>query len=336
MTIREEYELLEKSMLSPRAAFAADSRGRAIFEPKCDIRTDFCRDRDRIIHSKSFRRLKQKTQVFISPEGDHFRTRLTHTLEVSQIARTIARAMRLNEDLTEAVALGHDLGHTPFGHAGERALNGIMPNGFRHYEQSVRVVECIEKNHNGLNLTYETIDGIGCHTNITAATLEGNIVRFADRIAYINHDIEDAVTAGVFDESVLPKDISSVLGHGKSERITTLIRSVIGNSVDKIQFDDEVGSAFDELTDYMYKNVYLGGSAAVNEEKKVKGMIELLFAHYVDKPDDMPRFYRETAQTESLERAVCDYISGMSDDYAMREFDKLFIPKPWSFADSGK
>ena len=333
MNIRERQELSEREVLSKYAMFSADSRGRARCEPECEVRTVFCRDRDRILHSKAFRRLKQKTQVFISPEGDHYRTRLTHTIEVSQIARTIARAMRLNEDLTEAIAVGHDLGHTPFGHAGERALDRLVSSGFRHYEQSVRVVERIEKDHKGLNLTYETLDGIRSHTTGNeAGTLEGRIVRFADRIAYLNHDVEDAVTAGVFSESMLPKEITGVLGSGKSKRITTLINSLIENSSGyELCYDERVKEAHDALYEYMYKNVYLNTESDVkSEEYKVYDLIALLFGYYTENPERMPDFYRDTAEQESVEQAAVDYISGMSDAYATHCFKTLFIPKPWA------
>lgn len=333
MTIRERYELLEKEILSKNASLASDSKGRKKYEDEGDIRTAFCRDRDRIIHSKSFRRLKQKTQVFISPEGDHYRTRLTHTLEVSQIARTIARALRLNEDLTEAIAMGHDLGHTPFGHAGERALDELCSFGFKHYEQSVRVVELIEKDHQGLNLTYETIDGILNHTTgQLPSTYEGQVVRISDRIAYLNHDIEDAITANVFCESLLPKSITDVLGNGKSKRITTLIDSLLENSTDnELRFGSEVGEAYDELHRYMFENIYLNTESDVkNEEHKVYDLISLLFGYYTKNFQAMPEFYVFTAELESIERAVVDYVSGMSDAYATRCFESLFIPKPFA------
>lgn len=333
MTIRERREEIEKETLSPYAMLVMYSRGRARAEQECDIRTAFCRDRDRIIHCKSFRRLKQKTQVFLSPEGDHYRTRLTHTLEVSQIARTIARALFLNEDLTEAIAMGHDLGHTPFGHAGERALDRLASFGFRHYEQSVRVVEKIEKDHKGLNLTYETIDGIRNHTSgCFAETLEGQIVRHADRIAYLNHDIEDAVTAGVFREDMLPKEIVDLLGSGKSPRITTLIESLLNNSKDgKLAFGEEVQKAYDRLHDFMFERVYLNTDSDVkSEERKVYDLIAVLFEYYVKHPMEMPEFYRITAGTESAERAAVDYISGMSDAYATHCFEDLFVPRPWA------
>ncbi|MCL1830584.1 MAG: deoxyguanosinetriphosphate triphosphohydrolase [Oscillospiraceae bacterium] len=333
MTIRERYELIEKEILSPAAMLAINSKGRKVEEDECDVRTVFCRDRDRILHSKAFRRLKQKTQVFISPEGDHYRTRLTHTLEVSQIARTLARAFRLNEDLTEAIALGHDLGHTPFGHAGERVLDQLCSFGFRHYEQSVRVVEFIEKDHKGLNLTYETIDGIGNHTTgKQPETMEGKIVRIADRIAFLNHDIEDAITASVFSESLLPETITDVLGIGKSERITTAIDSLLRHSTEQeLSLGKEVQQAYDELYRYMFDNVYLNTATEIkSEEHKVQELISILFDYYIKNYTAMPEFYRYTAENESPERAVVDYISGMSDAYATYCFETLFIPKPFA------
>lgn len=333
MTIRDRQQQLEIDTLSDSAALAANSRGRKQPETECDIRTVFCRDRDRILHSKAFRRLKQKTQVFLSPQGDHYRTRLTHTLEVSQIARTLARAMRLNEDLTEAIALGHDLGHTPFGHAGERALDQVVRFGFRHYEQSIRVVEMIEKEHRGLNLTYETLDGILNHTRGRLPdTVEGRIVRLADRIAYINHDIEDAVSAGVLSEEMLPRSATEVLGTGKSRRITTLINSLLEYSEgDRLEYSPEVSQAYDELYDFMFENIYVNTESNVkSEEYKVYDLIAILFEHFTKNSDQMPEFYRFTAERESVERAAADYISGMSDAYATRCFELLFIPKSWT------
>jgi len=333
LKLRERQQELEMKILSEYASKSADSKGRRIKEAECDVRTPYSRDRDRIIHCNSFRRLKEKTQVFISPEGDHYRTRLTHTLEASQIARTISRALRLNEDLTEAIALGHDLGHTPFGHAGERALDTITSFGFRHYEQSVRVVEKIERGHKGLNLCYETINGIKCHTKgPEAETMEGRVVKLSDKIAYINHDIEDAITAGVFSESMIPTDVSDILGSGKSKRITTLIDSLIENTrEDNLMFGDEVRYAFKKLHRFMFDEVYLNTESSVkNEEKKVIRLISALFEYYMKFPESMPELYLLTAETESVERAVVDYISGMSDDYATHCFENLFIPKPWS------
>ena len=332
MDFREKQEQLEKEILSPYAALACESRGRAKDEPKCDIRTDFARDRDRILHSKSFRRLKQKTQVFLSPLGDHYRTRMTHTLEVTQIARTISRALRLNEDLTEAIGLGHDIGHTPYGHAGERALNALNPNGFKHYLQSVRVCEKLEKNRKGLNLTYETLNGMVCHTEgPKAATLEGQVVRFADRIAFLNHDFEDSVSAGAVTEDMLPARVRSHLGTGKSQRITTLITSLIENFHDGIlAMDEATDAAFREFNDFMYETIYLNlDGKPKEEEKKVYGIVESLFDYYHNNPDAMPPFYVEIAFSEGVDRAVTDYISGMSDEFATRTYTDLFIPKSW-------
>ncbi|MEA4911228.1 MAG: deoxyguanosinetriphosphate triphosphohydrolase [Oscillospiraceae bacterium] len=332
MTPRERTEQNEKLILCEYACFSADSRGRKCPEEKCDIRTDFCRDRDRILHSKSFRRLKQKTQVFLSPEGDHYRTRMTHTLEVSQIARTLARAVRLNEDLTEAIAMGHDLGHTPFGHAGERALNELCTGGFNHYEQSVRVVEVLERDHKGLNLTYETIDGIERHTKgAWAQTLEGRAVRHADRIAFLNHDVEDAETAGVLSESDLPKIVTEVLGGNKSARITTLLSDLIGNFDGDFHFTDDIEEAYDALYRFMFENIYLNTTGAVKrEEQRATTLIKTLWEYYLGNPDAMPEFYIEVACKEGTERAVTDYISGMSDAYAVYCFKEQFIPKSWS------
>ncbi len=330
MTSREYYEELEKKVLSPKACLVVNSKGRKTEEEPCTLRTDFCRDRDRIIHSKAFRRLKTKTQVFLAPEGDHFRTRLTHTLEVSQIARTIARALRLNEDLTEAIAMGHDLGHTPFGHAGERALNDLNPNGFAHYKQSVRVMSLLEKFPGGLNVTAEVEDGILNHTKGEFPyTHEGRIVRYSDRIAYINHDIEDCITAGLLSEERLPKEIRAVLGNSKSERITTLLTDMLNNSSDVPGFSPEVEQAFNELHSFMFQNIYIGSIAKV-EEKKVSHFIYELYRYYHDNPDVMPEMYQKIYELEGIDVAVTDYISGMSDSFAASEFENIYIPRRWS------
>ena len=327
--IRERLLAAEKANLSPRAQLAADTKGRQRPEEECTMRTCYQKDRDKILHCKSFRRLKQKTQVFISPEGDHYRTRLTHTLEVMQIARTISRALRLNEDLTEAIAMGHDLGHTPFGHAGERALQALNPGGFTHYEQGARVVEYLERNLQGLNLTAEVIDGIRNHTKGPwPSTLEGKVVRYADRIAYINHDIEDAVTGGILCESDLPADCTAHLGHSKSERITSLITSMVENSAEDIAMDRQTAHYFEKLHSFMYRNVYTE-SAAKMEEKKVDKLIAELYAYYSKNPDKMPEMYQKIAVTEGTDRAVTDYIQGMSDDFASHTFENIFIPKAW-------
>lgn len=334
MSIREKSEQLEFFYLAPYAAFSSRSRGRARSEPPvdpaCDLRTDYQRDRDRVIHCKSFRRLKHKTQVFLSPEGDHYRTRLTHTLEVSQIARTIAKAMRLNEDLTEAIAMAHDLGHTPFGHAGERALNTLLPGGFRHYEQSVRVVSKLEKDGEGLNLTHEVLDGIRCHTvGQEAETLEGKIIRYADRIAYMNHDIDDAIRAGMMEETMIPEPIRRVLGGSKSERITTLVCSVVQNSTPRqIRMDDEVFAAYQALHRFMYDAVY-SNDYAKSEEKKVPHIIESLWKHF-RKPENLPPSLVKIGEQEGFDVAAADYVSGMTDHYAVEVYQELFIPKGWN------
>ena len=326
LSIREETQRIERETLSPYAALSENTRGRVRETAACAIRTPYQRDRDRVIHCKAFRRLKHKTQVFLSPEGDHYRTRLTHTLEVSQIARTIARALRLNEDLTEAVALGHDLGHTPFGHAGERALNTLMPGGFRHYEQSVRVVERLENDGRGLNLTFEVRDGIRCHTaGREAVTMEGRIIRWADKIAYMNHDIDDAIRAGVIREA----DIPPVLGDTKNKRITTMVTSLIENSpAGVVGMDADVLAAYEALHVYMYESVYLNDYAK-REEKKVPHLIESLFRYYVRHPDRLPESMRDIAEADGREQAACDYIAGMTDRFAVDLYSNLFIPKAW-------
>ena len=330
LSIREETQRIEREILSPYAALSENTRGRVREAAECPIRTPYQRDRDKVIHCKAFRRLKHKTQVFLSPEGDHYRTRLTHTLEVSQIARTIARALRLNEDLTEAVALGHDLGHTPFGHAGERALNRLMPNGFRHYEQSVRVVERLENDGRGLNLTFEVRDGIRCHTTgQEARTMEGRIIRWADKIAYMNHDIDDAIRAGVIRESDIPRDITAVLGDTKNKRITTMVTSLIRNSpAGVVNMDADVLEAYDALHEFMYEAVYLNDYAK-REEKKVPHLIESLFGYYVRHPDRLPESMRGIAEADGKEQAACDYIAGMTDRFAVDLYSNLFIPKAW-------
>ena len=329
-TAREYTEQVEDQILAPWAAKSRQSRGRLVPEEECPLRACYQRDRDRIIHCKSFRRLKQKTQVFLSPEGDHYRTRLTHTLEVNQIARTIARALRLNEDLTEAIALGHDLGHTPFGHAGERALDKLCPGGFKHYQQSVRVVDKLEKNFQGLNLTWEVRNGIICHTRGKwAATLEGQAVRYADRIAYMNHDIEDAITAGVLSPQALPAEIVQVLGNTKSRRISTLIQDLVANSGARgLSFSPLVGEAYEALHDFMYSTVYVDKEAK-REEQKVEKVIAELYERMLEDPGLLPDGFLQIAYQEGADRAVTDYISGMSDEFAIRMFEDLFVPKKW-------
>lgn len=328
--VREISEQLEERILSPLAARSAESRGRARPEEECDLRTAFQRDRDRIIHCKAFRRLKHKTQVFLSPESDHYRTRLTHTLEVAQIARTVARALRLNEDLTEAIALGHDLGHTPFGHAGERALNELCQNGFTHFEQSVRVCERLERGGRGLNLTAEVLDGILHHTRDEwAYTLEGRVVRVCDRVAYINHDINDAVRGGIIREEDLPAEVTEHLGRSKSERIDTLVRSIVENSGDEIRMDAQIESYYDLLHRFLYSAVYLN-PAAKSEEQKVFGIVEGLFRFFSERPERMSDEYREICEREGTERAVTDYIAGMTDHYALMTYSDIYIPKSWN------
>lgn len=328
-SIRLVAENNEKSLLCEKACLSCNSRGRSRPEAECSIRTCFQRDRDRIIHSQAFRRLKHKTQVFLSPSGDHYRTRLTHTLEVSQIARTIARALQLNEDLTEAIALGHDLGHTPFGHAGERALDKLCSCGFKHYEQSVRVVERLEKNGNGLNLTDEVKNGILCHTKGEEAyTLEGQIIRIADKIAYINHDIDDAIRAGVMAEEDIPLSLRMQLGMTKSQRINNMVLDVISNSGDSIRMSDDCYTGFMDLHNFMFTAVYTN-PICKGEETKAVEMLHKIYSHYIHHIEDMPAIYSQIAETDGEERAVCDYIAGMSDVYALKIFNQLFVPMFW-------
>lgn len=334
MSERIRYEEFEKKFLSKYATLSVNSKGRKTFEEKCNVRTDFQRDRDRIIHSKSFRRLKHKTQVFIAPEGDHFRTRLTHTLEVSQIGRTIARALNLNEDLTEAICLGHDLGHTPFGHTGERVLNDLHPNGFKHNEQSIRVIDLLEYHNdkNGLNLTHEVREGIINHSGENISnSLEGQIVKFADRIAYINHDIDDAIRADIINQNQLPKERLKILGKSHGERINTMIVDVIEHSKDKdhITMSEDIGQATDELRTFMFDYVYLNKNAKT-EEHKAEHIIGVIYKYYLDNMKKLPRdhlkIYNEIeAENDDI---VCDYIAGMTDRYVVNIFTELFIPKP--------
>lgn len=327
--IRKLTEQNEHLILSPLASFS-ESAVREHKEERCDIRTDYQRDRDRIIHSGAFRRLKHKTQVFLSPEGDHYRTRLTHTLEVAQISRTVARALRLNEDLTEAIALGHDLGHTPFGHAGERALDKLYSGGFKHYLQSVRVCTKLEKQGKGLNLTLETLNGIACHTKgADAHTLEGRIVRWCDQIAYINHDIDDAVRGGVIKPTDIPKNIRAQFGETKSERINNMVLSLIENSKDNIIMANDDHLCFDELHNFLYDRVYLNYSAKA-EEAKVDGIIGGIFTYLTKNPQFMPEQYARVVASEGIERAVTDYIAGMTDTFAIKFFENVYIPKSWN------
>ena len=331
MLPRERIIENERLTLSEYASRSEDSRGRKVYEKPCDFRTDFQRDRDRIIHCNSFRRLKHKTQVFLIPHGDHYRTRLTHTLEVSQIARTVSCALGLNEDLTEAIALGHDLGHTPFGHDGERVLNRLLPGGFAHNLQSKRVVEVIEKDGKGLNLTFEVIDGIVGHRGSSAlpVTREGQVVRFCDKIAYINHDIEDAIRGGVISQNDLPRYPVEFLGDTKSKRITSLVRSLVENSGETVRFDEETEKAFTELRDYMFKSVYTA-EPTIAEKDKAGNIVEYLFEHYYAHQGDMPLLYRQIAERDGAEIAVGDFISGMTDEYAVGRFSDLCIPKGWN------
>ena len=329
---RERTEQIEGDTLSPRAVLAAASKGRERDEPQDPIRTVFQRDRDRIVHAKAFRRLKHKTQVFLAPEGDHYRVRLTHTLDVSQIARTVARALRLNEDLTEAIALGHDLGHTPFGHLGEQALTPFLGRPFRHSEQSLRVVEHLENDGQGLNLTWEVRDGILHHpwSMPPPSTLEAQIVRFADRIAYINHDVDDAVRAGVLEEDELPRPALDVLGHAHGERINTLVTDLVTQSDDQpeISLSPAVFIALDALRDFMFDQVYMREGAREDNERAVK-LIRDLFAYYLERPEEMPPEYHHAPG--DLPTRVADFIAGMTDRYALRTYERLFLPQGWLF-----
>lgn len=340
MNLRERQYERERVLLSPYAAFSENAQhSREREEKACEIRTDFQRDRDRILHSKSFRRLKHKTQVFIAPEGDHYRTRLTHTLEVAQIARTIARALSLNEDLTEAISLGHDLGHTPFGHAGEHALaqacREIVPEDqiiFEHNEQSVRIVEYLENNYKGLNLTKEVRDGILNHpSRCMPSTLEGKVVRLADKFAYINHDIDDALRGKVIVEADLPKELTKVLGSSTKERLNTLVYNVVENSMGKpdVFLSEDIHEAMMELRKYMFRHVYIG-SRAKTEERKAQTMLCMLFEYFMVHVEKMPIEYREQIiNYPSPKRVVLDYISGMTDQYAIRKFQEIFVPGVW-------
>lgn len=328
MILREELEEQEEKILSPYATLSKKSAGRRREEEDCTERTKFQRDRDRIIYSKSFRRLKHKTQVFISPEGDHYRTRLTHTLEVAQIARSIARGLKLNEDLTEAISLGHDLGHTPFGHTGESVLNDVCKHGFRHNEQSLRVVDFLENKNKGLNLTFEVRDGILNHTgNRVAKTLEGQIVKFADRIAYINHDIEDAISAGILTEDNLPRDCVALLGDTSSKRINNMIVNITQNCRDKdyVRMTDDYWEMTNKLRDFMFENVYIG-SVAKKEERRAKKIVERLYISILKDPDNLlPDEWKIRLNEDDLDRVVCDYVAGMTDRYAQNFFlDRIY------------
>lgn len=334
MIARRDYENKEKVHLSPWACFSMDTKGRREQEEECSIRTPFQRDRDRIIHSKAFRRLKHKTQVFIAPEEDHYRTRLTHTLEVQQVARTIGRGLGLNEDLIEAICLGHDLGHTPFGHAGEDALNKVLEGGFRHNTQSLRVVDHLESlktSWSGLNLTHEVRDGIVNHTgSVLPETLEGQVSRLADRIAYINHDVDDAIRGHILTRESLPKEAIDVLGESHSQRINTMVVDMIEASwgQDTIGQSPAVAQATDCLREFLFANVYVR-SRAKKEEEKVAGFLQSLFHYYVDHPGELPEEYLEQADIWGIEQVVVDYIAGMSDRYALNQGQKLLIPQSW-------
>ena len=326
-SVREMIYAQQRMILSPRAAFDEESRGRERPVRESLSRGEYQRDRDRVLHSKAFRRLSHKTQVFLSPEADHYRTRLTHTLEVTQIARTIARCLRLNEDLTEAVGLGHDLGHTPFGHAGERALQKVYDPSFTHYNQSLRVVEKLEN----LNLTWETRDGIVHHTTGGASTLEGQIVKLADRIAYINHDIDDAVRAGILATDAIPAHLRRALGETHGERIEKMVESTVTASADgdEIVMEPDIAEATEELHAFLYVNVYCN-PIAKGQEDKAEQLLETLYLHFRDNSGELPAEYIRIAEKEGVERAVVDYISGMTDRYAIRTFRGLFIPEVWS------
>lgn len=333
--LKERTYAIEQAFLSPYACKSQETRGRQREEKPCTMRTDFQRDRDRIIYCKSFRRLKNKTQVFFSPEGDHYITRLTHTLDVSQIARSIARTLALNEDLCEAIALGHDLGHTPFGHSGERILDKLSPNGFQHNEQSLRVVDVIEKDGRGLNLTFEVRDGILNHKKSgTPATLEGMCVSIADRVAYINHDLDDAFRAGLFTEKDVPEKIRKVLGKTSKERIDTAISSIYRTSYGKnfVKMDDEVEAASESLRTFMFENVYYSGTAK-GEERKAERMLTVLYEHFVSNVDKLPETYKFLLSKYPKEQVVCDYISSMTDRYAVYMFNSIFVPRGWTFID---
>ena len=328
---REKREKLEEVMICQYGTLSKNSAGRLRPEPECPLRTCFQRDVDRITHSKAFRRLKHKTQVFLQPEGDHYRTRLTHTLEVTRLARTIARALDLNEDLTEAIGLGHDLGHTPFGHAGERALRDIYPGGFHHYEQSLRVVDRLEKEGRGLNLCYETRMGILNHTyGAPDDTAEATVVRLSDRIAYINHDLDDALRAGILSPGDVPAPVIEHCGGTNSARINSFVTDLVENSRDGvIQLSDEMADVFDLFHNFMYDSVYYNPRAK-GEESKVKGIIGGIYEYYVNHPDKLPEDYDKIAREESLERAVCDYVAGMTDSFAMETYSSIFIPMAWT------
>ncbi|MDI6801688.1 MAG: deoxyguanosinetriphosphate triphosphohydrolase [Thermodesulfovibrionales bacterium] len=342
MTIRKQTEQIEKQILHPNACLSSKSRGRARPEKECDVRTCFQRDRDRIIHSKAFRRLKHKTQVFLAPKGDHYRTRLTHVLEVSQIARTIARALRLNEDLTEAIALGHDLGHTPFGHAGEAILRELHPGGFDHYKQSLRVVDFLERDGRGLNLTQEVRNGIVKHSKGKGliisdspkdkpATLEGQVVRISDIIAYVNHDLDDAIRAGVIKKSDMPREIVKAIGETYSKRIDTMVRDAIKTSIasghKNIEMGEEISIVVYKLRDFLYEMVY-ESKGIMTEFNKAKGILKALYEYYIEHIDEV---FKDIPPEKKLDkhRMVCDFIAGMTDRFAIMSYEKIFLPEQW-------
>ena len=334
MTVREELERLEHRRLNPLAAFSDRSTGRPRPEPEReeDVRTCFQRDTDRIVHSKAFRRLMHKTQVFLNPEGDHYRTRMTHTLEVTRIAKTVTRALGLNEDLAEAIAMGHDLGHTPFGHAGEAALTECWGRPFRHNEQSLRVVDILEKDGQGLNLCNEVREGIVGHTGpMIPKTLEGQIVRRADQIAYVNHDIDDAIRAGILTAEDIPRDIAAILGENQRDRINTLVCDMIFTSREagSICMTQEIQKALADLRSFMFARVY-HNPVAKGEESKAKDMLQMLFRFYVDHPEQLPADFQPQLSFDGLGRTVCDYIAGMTDNYAIEKFNEIFVPSGWN------
>ena len=333
MTVKEELERQEHRKLNPKAAFSDQSKGRPRFEPEReeDVRTCYQRDIDRIVHSKAFRRLMHKTQVFLQPEGDHYRTRLTHTLEVTRIASTITLALGLNEDLAEAIGMGHDLGHTPFGHAGEDALSQCLGRPFRHNEQSLRVVDYLEKDGQGLNLTHEVRDGILCHTGDPwPSTLEGMVVRRSDQIAYVNHDIDDAIRAGILTNDDIPSEISDLLGHDHSQRINTFVTDAIRTSREAgtICLSPEIDKALRDLRAFMFRNVYKS-PVAKSQENKAKDMLKRLFDFYITHPEALPEDFHPQLSFDGMERTVCDYIAGMTDNYAVDKFNEIFIPVGW-------
>ena len=329
--MKDKTAEIENRFLSPYACKSVDTVGRLKAETPCVMRTEFQRDRDRIIHSKAFRRLKNKTQVFFSPEGDHYRTRLTHTLTVAQVARSIARALSLNEDLTEAIALGHDLGHTPFGHAGERILNRLNPKGFKHNEQSGRVVDVLENDGKGLNLTREVVDGIINHKlSLNPKTLEGRAVSIADRIAYINHDIDDAIAGGFITKNDLPEKPIKILGETSSERINAMIYSIYKTSEGKntVEMAEDVGAATMELRSFLFERVYKAEEFK-KEEERADRMISAMYKYYKEKINELPEFYRGLLDDYDVDTVLCDYISGMSDGFAIKTFNGIFVPKTW-------